>query len=117
MRIGTPGDRWSLARVFGAMVAGGALLGAVGYLFDLAIGPSIDMGGWWTVFFHGGVIVGAMAQAVREFATPSPAERAMLAREADDRVEAEQAAESAASAPDAPSIATRSAEDGGAQEP
>ncbi len=111
MRIGTPGDRWSLARVFGAMVAGGALLGAVGYLFDLAIGPSIDMGGWWTVFFHGGVIAGAMAQAVREFATPSPSERDMLAREARDRAGAAASAEPAASAPVEGPAAARMAED------
>ena len=82
MRIGQPGDRWSLARVFAALLIGGVVLGAVGYLFDLAIGPLIGMSGWWTVFFSGGLIAGATAQCVREFATPMPAERAAVAAEA-----------------------------------
>jgi hypothetical protein len=81
MKIGQPGDRLSLARVFAAMVGGALLLGAVSYLFDLAIGPAIGMTGWWTVFAHGGLILGAMLQAVREFATPQPAERRAVAAE------------------------------------
>ena len=82
MKVGQPGDRWSLARVVAAMVVGGILLGAVGYVFDLVVGPAIGQGGWWTVFFHGGLIAGATAQAVREFATPTPAEREAVAAEA-----------------------------------
>ena len=82
MRIGQPGGRWSLARVFAAMVGGGVVLGAIGYLFDLVVGPMIDMGGWWTVFFSGGLIAGAMLQTVREFVLPLPAERELVAAEA-----------------------------------
>jgi len=74
VKIGQPGDRLSLARVFGAMLAGGVLLGIVGYLFDLIVGPAIAMNGWWTVFASGGIILGAMIQATREFAVPQPTE-------------------------------------------
>ena len=81
MRIGQAGDRWSLARAFAAMLLGGGVLGAVGYLFDLVVGPLIGMGGWWTVFFTGGLIVGVMRQGVREFAVPLPAERKAVAAE------------------------------------
>ncbi|MDP8923643.1 MAG: hypothetical protein M3O34_12280 [Chloroflexota bacterium] len=88
MPIGQPGDRFSLARVFVAMVLGGVVLGAAGYLFDLVVGRLIGMGGWWTVFFHGGLIVGAAAQGLREFATPRPAEREALAAEARARATA-----------------------------
>ena len=70
-RFGTPGDRWSLLRVFGAMLGATILFGAVGYLFDLVIGPLIGQHGWWTVTGLGGTIVGATAQAVREFGTPA----------------------------------------------
>ena len=85
MRLGQPGDRLSLARVFAAMLAGGVALGALGYLFDLAIGPLIAMDGWWTVFLTGGLIVGAVVQGVREFAVPLPAEREAVAAEARGR--------------------------------
>jgi hypothetical protein len=64
--------------VFGVMLAAGILLGLVGYLFDLAVGPTIGMGGWWTVFGSGGIILGAMIQVAREYAVPQPAERRAL---------------------------------------
>ena len=67
--------------MFAAMVVGAVVLGAVGYLFDLVVGPLIGMSGWWTVFFSGGLIVGATLQGVREFAVPLPAERAAVAAE------------------------------------
>ena len=94
MRIGQPGDRLSLARVFAAMLVGAVALGAVGYLFDLVVGPLIGMHGWWTVFCSGGLIAGAVLQGVREFAVPLPAEREAVAaelraREARDAAEAE----------------------------
>jgi hypothetical protein len=82
MKIGRAGDRLSLARVFGVMLAAGIVLGIVGYLFDLIVGPSISMRGWWTVFASGGIIIGAMVQAAREFAVPQPAERRALEAEA-----------------------------------
>ncbi len=69
-QFGTPGDRWSLLRVLAAMVLGTLLFGALGYLFDLVIGPLIGQHGWWTVTGLGGTIAGATAQAVREFSTP-----------------------------------------------
>ena len=100
MRIGQPGDRWSLARVFAALLLGGAILGALGYLFDLVVGPLIGMSGWWTVFFTGGLIVGAMLQGVREFAVPLPAERGAVATEVRAR---DAAAESQPSPSDTPS--------------
>ena len=81
MRIGQPGDRLGLARVFAAMLLGAAILGVVGYLFDLVVGPLIGMHGWWTVFCTGGLILGAMLQGVREFAVPLPAEREAVAAE------------------------------------
>jgi hypothetical protein len=37
MPIRRPGDSWSLARVVGAMLADGILLGLVGYIFDLTV--------------------------------------------------------------------------------
>jgi hypothetical protein len=80
VKLGEPGDRLSLARVFGAMIAGGVLLGLVGYIFDLVVGPAIGMGGWWTVFASGGVILGAMIQVNREFSVPGPTEREAVAR-------------------------------------
>jgi len=79
VKLGQPGDRLSLARVFAAMLVGGLLLGLVGYLFDLVIGPLIGMSGWWTVFGSGGIILGAAIQVNREFAVPAPAERAAVA--------------------------------------
>lgn len=82
MKLGVAGDSLSLARVFAAMVVGGAALSGIGYLFDLVIGPSIAMSGWWTVFGSGGIILGGMIQAAREFAVPQPAERRALAAEA-----------------------------------
>jgi hypothetical protein len=88
MKIGRAGDRLSLARVFGVMLAAGVGLGIVGYLFDLIVGPSIGMNGWWTVFGSGGIIIGAMVQAAREFAVPQPAERRALEAEARLREEA-----------------------------
>jgi len=81
VKIGQAGDRLSLARVFGVMFAGGILLGLVGYLFDLIVGPAISMSGWWTVFASGGIIAGAMVQAAREFAVPQPAERRAIGAE------------------------------------
>jgi hypothetical protein len=39
------------------------------------------MSGWWTVFGSGGIILGGMLQAAREFAVPQPAERRALAAE------------------------------------
>lgn len=69
--FGQPGDRWSLARVYGALVVGAVVGGILGYvLVDLLIGPLIDQGGWWTVFAFGGAIAGLTLQAVREFAKP-----------------------------------------------
>ena len=82
MKIGRAGDRLSLARVFGVMLAAGIVLGIVGYLFDLIVGPTISMRGWWTVFASGGIIIGAMVQCAREFAVPQPAERRALEAEA-----------------------------------
>lgn len=82
MKIGRPGDSLSLPRVLAAMVLGGVVLGAVGYLFDLLAGPLIGMSGWWTVFGSGGIILGGMLQAVREFAVPSPEEQEELREEA-----------------------------------
>jgi hypothetical protein len=79
VKIGQPGDGLGLARVFGAMVAGGVALGLVGYIFDLVVGPAVAMSGWWTVFGSGGLILGTMIQAAREFAAPAPAERAAVA--------------------------------------
>jgi hypothetical protein len=69
--FGQPGDRWSLARVYAALVVGAVVGGALGYvLVDLLIGPLIEQSGWWTVFAFGGAIVGATLQGVREFAKP-----------------------------------------------
>ncbi len=68
--FGVPGDRWSLARVFLAMLAATFVGATVGYVFDLLIGPLIGQHGWWTVTCLGGTIVGVAAQSVREFATP-----------------------------------------------
>ena len=98
MKIGEPGDSLSLVRVIGAMVVAGAALAGIGYLFDLIVGPSIGMSGWWTVFGTGGIILGGMLQATREFAVPQPAERRALAAEARAREQAE--ARSAAPAPE-----------------
>ena len=81
MKIGESGDSLSLARVIGAMVVAGAALAGIGYLFDLIVGPAIGMSGWWTVFCMGGIILGGMIQAAREFAVPQPAERRAVAAE------------------------------------
>ena len=89
MKIGEPGDNLSLVRVLAAMVACGAALAGLGYLFDLIVGPAIGMSGWWTVFGAGGIILGGMIQATREFAVPQPAERRALAAEARARRAAE----------------------------
>jgi hypothetical protein len=89
MKIGQPGDSLSLARVFAAMVVGGLALAGLGYLFDLLLGPAISMSGWWTVFCAGGIILGGMIQATREFAVPQPAERRALAAEARARAQAQ----------------------------
>jgi len=82
VKIGQPGDSLSLVRVFAAMIAGAVVLGAIGFVFDLVVSPAINMGGWWTVFASGGLILGAMIQVAREFAVPQPAERRALAAEA-----------------------------------
>lgn len=66
--FGRPGDRWSLPRVFGAMLIATLVGAALGWLVDLLIGPLVGQGGWWTVFAFSGTIAGATAQAVREFA-------------------------------------------------
>ena len=69
--LGQPGDRWSLARVYVAMVVGAVVGGLLGYVvIDLVIGPLIGQSGWWTVTGSGGAIVGLTVQAVREYATP-----------------------------------------------
>jgi hypothetical protein len=68
--FGEPGDRWSLARVYGAMLVAAVVGGLLGYLFDLLVGPLIGQHGWWTVTGSAGAIAGATAQAVREFARP-----------------------------------------------
>src|SRR4051794_3147476 len=99
MKIGEAGDSLSLVRVIGAMVVGGAALAGIGYLFDLIVGPAIAMSGWWTVFCSGGIILGGMIQAAREFAVPQPAERRAVAAELRAREQAD--AEKAAPAPDA----------------
>ena len=91
MKIGEAGDSLSLARVIGAMVVGAVALAGIGYLFDLIVGPAIGMSGWWTVFCTGGIILGGMVQAAREFAVPQPAERRALAAEARARAQAEAA--------------------------
>jgi len=82
MKIGEAGDSLSLARVFAAMIVGGAALAGIGYLFDLIVGPAIGMSGWLTVFCAGGIILGGMIQATREFAVPQLAERRALRAEA-----------------------------------
>jgi hypothetical protein len=69
--MGEPGGRWALVRVFLAMLVVAAVAGAVGYIFDVLVGPLIGQSGWWTVTAAGGAIAGATAQAVREFAVPS----------------------------------------------
>jgi hypothetical protein len=98
MKIGEAGGSLSLARVIGAMIVAGAALSGIGYLFDLIVGPSIGMSGWWTVFGSGGFILGGMIQATREFAVPRPAERRALAAAAaaGEQAEAERAAQDAA---------------------
>jgi hypothetical protein len=69
--MGEPGGPWALGRVFLAMLIVAVLAGALGYVFDLVVGPLIGQSGWWTVTAAGGAIAGATAQAVREFAVPS----------------------------------------------
>ena len=112
MKIGEAGDSLSLVRVIGAMIVAGAALSGIGYLFDLIVGPAIGMSGWWTVFGTGGLILGGMIQATREFAVPQPAERRALAAAAAAAAAREQA-EAETSAPaagpvDAPSAAPAS---------
>jgi len=99
MKIGEAGDGLSLVRVLAAMVVCGAALAGVGYLFDLVVGPAISMSGWWTVFCAGGIILGGMIQAAREFAVPQPAERRALAAERRARAQAEAPAHEQAEAP------------------
>jgi hypothetical protein len=101
MKIGEAGDGLSLVRVLAAMVICGAAFSGFGYLFDLLVGPAIDMSGWWTVFGTGGIILGGMVQASREFALPQPAERRAVAAEARARAAAEAHASEEAPAPDA----------------
>lgn len=100
MKIGEAGDGQSLVRVLAVMVIGGAAFSGLGFLFDLLVGPAIDMSGWWTVFGTGGFILGGMVQASREFAVPRPAERRALAAEARARAAEAQVSEEAP-APDA----------------
>ena len=69
--LGQPGDRWSLARVYLALLIGAVVGGLLGYVVvDLVVGPLIGQSGWWTVTGSGGATAGLTAQAVREFATP-----------------------------------------------
>jgi hypothetical protein len=96
MKIGEAGDSLSLVRVIAAMIVGGAALAGIGYLFDLVVGPTINMSGWWTVFCTGGIILGGMIQAAREFAVPRPAERRAVAAEARAREAAAPSADQAA---------------------
>ena len=70
--LGYPGDRWSLARVYAAMLLGAAVGAALGYVVDLVIGSLLDQGGWWIVFAFGGATVGTTAEAVREFGPARP---------------------------------------------
>src|SRR5215210_9259107 len=102
MKIGEAGDGLSLVRVLAAMVVCGAALAGVGYLFDLVVGPAISMSGWWTVFCAGGLILGGMLQASREFAVPQPAERRVVAAERRAREQAEVRADEQAQPPAAP---------------
>ena len=95
MKIGEAGDSLSLVRVIAAMIVGSVVLGGIGYVFDLVVGPMIQMSGWWTVFGSGGFILGGMLQAAREFTVPQPAERRAVAAE----VRARQAAEAASEPP------------------
>jgi hypothetical protein len=90
MKIGVAGDSLSLARVIAATIVGGVALAGLGYLIDLVVGPSIAMSGWWTVFAAGGIILGGMIQATREFAVPQPAERQAVAAELRAKRAAEQ---------------------------
>lgn len=69
--MGEPGDRWSLARVYAAMLIAAAIGAGIGLVVDLTIGRLTNESGWWTVTAFGGAIVGIMAQGVREFARPS----------------------------------------------
>ena len=89
MKIGVAGDGLSLARVLAAMIVGAAALAGIGYLFDLVVGPAIAMSGWWTVFCAGGLILGGMIQAAREFAVPQPAERRAVRARLQARAQAE----------------------------
>jgi len=100
MKIGEAGDSLSLARVIAAMVGGGVALAGLGYLFDLVVGPAIRMGGWWTVFLTGGVILGGMIQASREFAVPQRAEREKVAAELRARRAAESEGDPAGETPE-----------------
>ena len=68
--FGEPGDGWSLPRVYGALMVGAVIGGALGYVVDLVIGPLVQQSGWWVVFGLGGAIAGTTLQAVREFARP-----------------------------------------------
>jgi hypothetical protein len=98
MKIGKAGDGLSLARVIIAMAVGAIVLGGAGYLFDRAIGPMIEMNGWWTVTGSLGLILGGMFQAAREWAIPQPDERRAVAARLRARAAAEEAAEAAAEA-------------------
>jgi small-conductance mechanosensitive channel len=97
MKIGEAGDSLSLARVILAMAVGAIVFGVAGTLFDRFVGPYIAMNGWWTVFAAGGLILGGMVQAAREWAVPRPAERRAVAA----RVRAREAAEAEAAAKNA----------------
>ena len=95
MKIGEAGDSLSLVRVIAAMLVAAGALAGIGYLFDLVVGPAIGMSGWWTVFCTGGLILGGMLQATREFAVPQAAEQRALAAEARARAASEAAGASA----------------------
>jgi hypothetical protein len=105
MKIGEAGDNLSLVRVILAMLVGAIVLGGVGYAFDLVVGPAIRMSGWWTVFATGGLILGGMLQAAREFTVPQPAER----REVAARLRAQQEAEARSDESSQPAPASASA--------
>jgi hypothetical protein len=69
---GSPADALSFPRVLLAGILYSIALGALGYVFDVAVGPLIGMWGWWNVAWFGGLILGITRQCVREYARPVP---------------------------------------------